>query len=91
MRRLHTFTLRFAQRRQVYSGEVWAARDGRLLVRFHCPTESDYDESYQIAGLTAPDLTESALASAEPDDDVWPSWIPECVRDRWDFWLSSVI
>jgi hypothetical protein len=92
MRRLHAFDVRFAGRRQVYRGEIWAARNGRLLVRFQCPTESDYDEAHEIRGLTAPDLSQSDLGSTRTEaDDIWLPWVPQCVRDRWDLWLSSVI
>jgi len=92
MRRLHAFDVRFAKRRQVYSGEIWAAKDGRLLVRFHCPTESDYDESHKIVGMTASDLPAAGLNSVETQpDDVWLPWVPQCVRDGWELWLSSVI
>ena len=61
MRRLHAFDVRFAGRRQVYRGEIWAAKDGRLLVRFNCPTESDYDEAHEIRGLNASDLSQAEL------------------------------
>ena len=92
MRRLHTFDVRFAGRRRVYCGEIWAAKGGRLLVRFHCPTESDYDEAHEIVGMIASDLAEADLNSAAMQpDDVWPPWVPVCVRDRWELWLSAVI
>jgi hypothetical protein len=92
MRRLHAFDVRFAGRRQVYRGEIWATKDGRLLVRFNCPTESDYDEAHEIRGLKASDLSQTDINSNPKEaDDVWLPWVPQCVRDRWDLWLSSVI
>jgi hypothetical protein len=92
MRRLHAFDVRFAGRRRNYSGEIWATTDGRLLCRFHCPTESDFDEAHEIVGMTISDLVEAELnATAAQPDDVWLPWVPPCVRERWELWLSSVI
>jgi len=92
MRRLHGFDVLSAGKRRVFRGDIWATKDGRLLVRFNCPTESDYDESYEIRGMTPSDVRDADLNSGDTEsDDVWPSWVPECVRDRWYLWLSSVI
>jgi len=92
MRRLQAFGVRFAGSRKVYRCDIWAAKDGRLLVRYNCPTESDYDEAHEICGLKASDLSQTNLDSnpMEPDD-VWLPWVPQCVRDRWVLWLNSVI
>ena len=92
MRRLHGFDLVFAGERRAFRGDIWATKDGRLLTRFNCPTESDYDESPEIRGMTASDVTEADLNSRGTErDDVWPSWVPQCVRDGWVLWRSSVI
>jgi hypothetical protein len=92
MRRLHGFDLFTAGRRRVFRCDIWATKDGRLLTRFHCPSESDYDESHEIRGMTVSDLTETDVNSrATESDDVWPLWVPQCVRDGWHLWFTSVI
>ena len=91
MRRLHALEVRFAGRRRVFQREIWATKDGRLLVRFRCPTESDYDQTLEIQGLSASDLNEADLAAGSESGDDWPRWVPACVRDRWNLWFSSVI
>jgi hypothetical protein len=92
MRQLHALDVRFAGERRVFQREIWVAKDGRLLVRFRCPTESDYDEALEIKNLTLRDLTQSDLdATGDESADDWPRWVPECVRAEWDLWLSSVI
>ena len=91
MRRLHSLDVQFTGKRRVFRRDIWAAKDGRILVRFRCPTESDYDETLVIIGLTLRDLTKADLEAigTESADD-WPPWVPDCVRDRWDLWFTSV-
>ncbi len=90
MRRLYGHDIYMGPRRRKFQCDIWGAKDGRLLVRFHCPTESDYDESHQVIGLTVSDLTKVDLDRDAMDDGLWPTWIPQCVRDHWDLWLISV-
>lgn len=92
MRQVHAFDIRFANSRRKYSGEIWATKNDRLLVRFNCPTESDYDEAYELQGIKASEITAEKDAAASTDvEDVWPRWAPHCVVERWELWLSSVI
>jgi hypothetical protein len=91
MRRLHGHDVHIGARRRKFQCDIWGARDGRLLVRFHCPTESDYDESHQVIGLSVSDLTQAELDSGEMDDELWPTWVPRCIPDQWDLWFTSVL
>jgi len=92
MRRLHSFDVHLSPRMRVFRGDIWGTKGGRLLVRFHCPTESDYDESHRVIGLFVSDLSQADLDEcAEIEDDLWPAWAPQCIRERWDLWFTSVI
>lgn len=92
MRQLHAHVLGFAGKRRVFRQEIWATKDDRLLVRFQCPTESDYNESYEICGLRVSELSKTDLDTAEIEFvDGWPGWAPQCFRDSWELWFSSVI
>ncbi|HQU46844.1 MAG TPA: hypothetical protein PK867_28830 [Pirellulales bacterium] len=91
MRRVHAFDAYFMNSRRKYSGEIWATKNDRLLLRFHCPTESDYDEAFELHGVTAAEIDRTTIEPVEGEaDDVWPAWTPPCVREMWERWLSSV-
>jgi hypothetical protein len=91
MRRLHGVVLYVGARRRKFQCDIWGDKEGCLLVRFHCPTESDYDESYGVIGLSMLDLSQDDLEDAEIGDYMWATWVPQCIRDRWGLWLTSVI
>ena len=91
MRRLHGFDVHIGARRRKFSCDIWADKVGCLLVRFHCPTESDYDESHRVIGLSVCDLSQADLDGAEVEDNFWPAWVPQCIRGGWDLWFTSVI
>lgn len=90
MRLLTSLGVRIVSTPGEFSREIWATKDDRLLVRFRYTTKSDYDEAYEIYGMTASDITGADLEGgiAESADD-WPSWVPECVRDSWDGWIEG--
>ncbi|MGH7138775.1 MAG: hypothetical protein ACREHD_23760, partial [Pirellulales bacterium] len=86
------FDVYFTSPRRKYSGEIWATKNDRLLIRFHCPTESDYDEAYELHGVKASEITaRNDAATATSAEDVWPPWAPPCIVEQWDEWLSSVL
>jgi hypothetical protein len=90
MHLLSSLGVRFVSRPGEFSREVFAAKDGRLLVRFKYTTKSDYDEAYEINGMTASDLTTAEIkAGMAVSADDWPRWVPQCVRDAWDEWLEG--
>jgi hypothetical protein len=91
MRRLHGFDVYTGARRRKFQCDIWRDKEDCLLVRFHCPTESDYDESYRLVGLSVSDLSRADLDKAEIEGDLWPAWVPQCIRERWDLWFTSVI
>jgi hypothetical protein len=90
MRRLHGCDVYIGARRRKFPCGIWGAKDGRMLVRFHCPTESDYDESFQVIGLSLSDPSQVDLSRREMDHELWPAWVPQCIRDRWDLWFTSL-
>ena len=91
MRRLAGGDVYVGARRRKFQYDIWGDNKGCLLVRFHCPTESDYDESQQVLGMSVSDIAQADRDGAEIEDDLWPAWVPQCIRERWDLWFTSVI
>jgi hypothetical protein len=81
-RRLRAFDVYTGARRRKFQCDIWGNKEGCLLVRLHCPTESDYDESYRVIGQSVSDLSQTDLNEAENEDDLWAAWVPQCLRER---------
>ena len=90
MRLLSSLGVRIVSTPGEFSREIWSTKDGRLLVRFKYTTKSDYDEAYEIQGMSASDLiaVDYEAGMAVSGDD-WPEWVPQDVRDAWDEWLEG--
>lgn len=90
MRLLSSLGVRIVSTPGEFSHKIWSTKDGRLLVQFKYTTKSDYDEAYEIHGMSASDLTTADCeAGMAVSGDDWPRWVPQCVRDAWDEWLEG--
>jgi hypothetical protein len=66
---------------RVFKMDIWKDRNGRFLVRFWSRNVGVNDESWQIIGV--PDAEQ---ITGPPFGD---EWVPNCLREQYDTWLTT--
>jgi hypothetical protein len=69
-----------------YSIDIWAAKDDRILVRFHTKAGDceDDDEAYEIKGIKYSDIPLDEIG--EVDEMGKAVWVPKSVFDEFESW-----
>jgi hypothetical protein len=83
LRRLHGEDAFAGTARRVFHLDIWAAKDGRIRVRFWARSAELDDCSFEIQGLTVSDLSPKQL------QDKMGTWVPRVVHDEFEEWFAS--
>lgn len=74
-----------------YSIDIWAAKDGRILTRFHskCDAAQDDISAFEIKGLKYDDIPQDQIDGM--DIMGRPIWVPKSVFDDFERWAYGMM
>jgi len=74
-----------------YSIDIWAAKDGRILTRFHskCDAAQDDISAFEVKGMNYADIPQDEIGKL--GEDFKAVWVPKSVYDRFERWAYHMM
>jgi len=74
-----------------YSIDIWAAKDGRILTRFHskCDAAQDDISAFEIKGIKYADIPADQID--QMDIMGRAIWAPECIFNEFERWAYAMM